>query len=61
MVSTVKQVAGDDAGGLLAQDGRHVVVARRGAGSSPLWWSVERIAVAEICTPSRRSSPLMRW
>jgi hypothetical protein len=61
MVSTVKQVAGDDAGGLLAQDGRHVVVARRGAGSSPLWWSVERIAVAETCTPSRRSSPLMRW
>jgi hypothetical protein len=61
MVSTVKQVARHDPSGLLAQELRQVVVVRRGAGPSPWRRSVDRIAVAETRTPSRRSSPLRRW
>ena len=56
-----EEVAGHDPGGLLAQDALQVVAARRGAGSSPWRRSVVRIAVAETGTPSRCSSPLMRW
>jgi hypothetical protein len=39
----------------------HEVAARRGAGSSRWRRSVVRIAVADTCTPSRSSSPLIRW
>ncbi len=38
-----------------------VVLARRGAGSSPWRRSVVRIAVADAWMPSRSSSPWMRW
>jgi hypothetical protein len=55
-----EEVAGDDPRGLLAQERRQLVVARRGAGSSPWLRSVVRIAVAETCTPTRSISPLMR-
>jgi hypothetical protein len=50
-------IAGSYAGGLLAQEARQVLLARRGAGSSPCRRSVVRIAVAETYTPSRCGSP----
>ena len=56
-----EEVAGDDPGGLLAQERPPGASARRGAGSSPWRRSVVRIAVAETRTPSCSSSPLMRW
>ena len=43
------------------RNARQVVVARRGAGSSPWRRSVVRIAVAETRMPSRSSSPLILW
>src|SRR6266545_4560131 len=43
------------------RNARQVIAVRRGAGSNPCRRSVVRIAVAETCMPSRRSSPLMRW
>jgi hypothetical protein len=61
MLSAVKKVAGHDACDLLAQERRPCRLGRRGAGSSPWRRSVVRMAVAERRTPSRSSSPLMRW
>jgi hypothetical protein len=61
MVSTVKQVTGQDSRRLLAEDVRQVVAVGRGAGSSPCRRIVVRIAVAETRTPRRNSSPWMRW
>jgi hypothetical protein len=57
-----EEVAGDDPGGLLAQERppRDVAV-RRGAGSRPWRRRVVRIVVAETRTPNRSGSPWMRW
>jgi hypothetical protein len=55
-----EEVTRDDPGGLLTQE-RQVPFARRGAGSSRWRRSVARIVVAETRTPSRNSSPWMRW
>jgi hypothetical protein len=43
------------------RNARHVMAFGRGAGSSLWRRSVVRIAVAETWTPSRSSSPWMRW
>jgi hypothetical protein len=56
-----EEVAGGNACGLMVQERVPVPLDRRGAGSGPWRRSVVRIAVAEIRTPSRSSSPLMRW
>jgi hypothetical protein len=43
------------------RNARQVVTVGRGVGSSPWRRSVVRIAVAETHSPSRSSSPWMRW
>jgi hypothetical protein len=60
-VSTVKQVAATIPAACWRRNARQVVAARRGAGSSRWRRRVVRIAVADTCTPSRISSPLIRW
>jgi hypothetical protein len=60
-VSTVKKSHATIPAACWRRNARHVVVARRGAGSSPWRRSVVRIAVAETWAPSCWSSPLMRW
>ena len=57
-VSTVKKSQATIPAACWRRNARQVVVARRGAGSSPWRRSVVRIAVAETRTPSRSSSPL---
>jgi hypothetical protein len=56
-----EQVAGDDPGGLLPKNARHVVAGRPSRGRIDPMTS-QRCADrgAETCTPSRWSSPWMR-
>jgi hypothetical protein len=61
MVSTVKKSQATIPAACWRRNARHDVAVRRGAGSSRWRRSVVRIAVAETCTPSRSSSPWMRW
>jgi hypothetical protein len=61
MVSTVKKSQARIPAACWRRNARQIVVAGRGAGSSPWRRSVVRIAVAETCAPSCCSSPLMRW
>jgi hypothetical protein len=61
IVSTVKKSHATIPAACRRRNARHEVATRRGAGSSPWRRSVVRIAVADTCTPSRRSSPLIRW
>jgi hypothetical protein len=61
IVSTVKKSQATISAACWRRNTRQVVVARRGAGSSPWRRSVVRIAVAETRIPSRWSSPWMRW
>jgi hypothetical protein len=60
-VSTVKTSQATIPAAWWRRNARQVVAVRRGAGSSPWRRSVARIAVAEKRTPSRWSSPLIRW
>ncbi len=56
-----EEVARHDPGGLLAQERPPGGGRPPWRGSSPWRRSAVRIAVAETCTPSRCSSPLIRW
>jgi hypothetical protein len=56
-----EEVTCQDPGGLLAQERPPGGGRRRGVGSRPWRRSVVPIVVAKACTPSRRSSPWMRW
>ena len=56
-----EEVAGQDPGGLLAQERRQLVGVRRGAGSRPWACSTLRIELADTRTPRRNSSPWIRW
>jgi hypothetical protein len=61
-VSTVKKSQARIPAACWRRNARHVLLpARRGAGSRPWRRSVTLIAVAETDTPSRNSSPLIRW
>jgi hypothetical protein len=59
-VSTVKKSQATIRAACWRRNARQVVVARRGAGSSPWRRNVARIAVAETRTPRPNSSPLIR-
>ena len=61
MVSTVKKSQATIPAACWRRNARHVVVVGRGAGSSAWRRRVVRMAVAETRTPSRSSSPWMRW
>ena len=60
-VSTVKKSQATMPAACWRRNARHVMAFGRGAGSSLWRRSVVPIAVAETCTPSRSSSPWMRW
>jgi hypothetical protein len=60
-VSTVKQPQAAMPAAWWCRNPDQVLFDRRGAGSTPWRRSVVRIAVAELRTPSRSSSPLMGW
>jgi hypothetical protein len=60
-VSAVKKSHATIPAACRRRNARQVLAIRRGAGSSPWRRSVVRIAVAETRTPSRWSSPLIRW
>jgi hypothetical protein len=51
-VSTVKKAQATIPAACWRRNACQVLLARRGAGSSPWRRSVVRIAVAEVCTPS---------
>jgi hypothetical protein len=61
VLSTVKESQATIPAACWRRNADQALLARRGAGSSRWRWSAVRIAVAETCTPSRSSSPLIRW
>jgi hypothetical protein len=61
IVSTVKTSHAMIPAACWRRNARQVIAARRGAGSNRSRRMMVRIVVADTWTPSRWSSPLIRW